>query len=421
MSMLLIKCLAIASCALPCLSYNASAQDSFPEISFEGLVDVRAVQGSGQSNWLDRGLGKTRYGTASDGSRSSIQFSEASLIANVRFSWDLTAMAHIKFDPEQKNAVDLVEAYIKYDPVSTSPWRIHAKAGMFFPPISLEHSDVAWTSPYSLTPSAINTWVGEEIKATGLEVTFERRMEDLTLSLTGAAFMLNDPTGTLLAWRGWALHDIKATALGRFALPDINSIKSTGIFNKQAPWIEPHHEIDNRVGYYVAGNWEMKEAFTLSALYYNNRGNPIGFDGNQYSWGTNFFNLGLITLLPGDVELLAQYMKGNTIMGPRINEVYVLDMDFSSYYILLSKMIGEQRLSLRYDNFKTDDLSLIVEDNNNEAGHAWMASLSRSFDGGFRLMMEMQYVDSDRASRLDFNIPTHAKETQLQFSFRYSF
>ena len=146
------------------LNAPVNAQDSFPEITFEGLVDVRAVRSSDQRGWIDRGLGKTRYGADADGGRSSLRFSEASLVANMRFSWDLTAMAHFKFDPEQKNTIDMVEAFINYDPVSTSRWRFHAKAGMFFPPISLEHGDIAWTSPYSLTPSAINTWVGEEVK-----------------------------------------------------------------------------------------------------------------------------------------------------------------------------------------------------------------------------------------------------------------
>lgn len=421
MSKPLIKFLTLTLSATVLLSLSVKAQDSFPEFSFEALVDVRAVRGSGQSTWLDRGLGKTRYGTSQSGDRSSFQFSEASLVAHAQLNWELAAMAHIKFDPEQKNKIDLVEAFLTYTPSSTSAWRWRGKMGMFFPPISLEHSDVAWTSPYSLTPSAINTWVGEEIKTTGLELTLERRMEGHTLSLTGAAFMLNDPTGTLLAWRGWALHDIKATALGRFALPDIHSISSTGAFDKQKPWIEPHHEIDNRVGYYISGNWDMEDSFTLSALYYDNRGNPLGFDGDQYSWGTTFLNVGLTSVLPGDIEFLAQYMKGNTIMGPKVGAHYVADVNFSSYYILLSKMVGEQRLSLRYDSFKTDDLSFIIEDNNNETGHAWMASMGREFDGGHRVMLEVQYVDSNRASRADLAIPLRAKESQLQLSYRLSF
>ena len=246
-------------------------------------------------------------------------------------------------------------------------------------------------------------------------------MEGHTVSLGGSAFMLNDPTGTLLAWRGWALHDIKATAYGRFALPPIDSIAPDGIFWRQAPWVEPHHEIDDRVGYYAFADWEMEDTFTLSALYYNNRGNPVGFDGDQYSWHTDFYNIGLTTYLPGDIELLAQYMSGTTRMGPEIRDYYVLDAPFTSYYVLLSKMFDRHRLSLRYDNFKVEDLSFVDRDNNNENGHAIMAAVSRDYDDGDRLMLELQYVNSDRANRADLNLPTRTKETQLQLSYRFAF
>lgn len=414
-----MKMFLLASASVALISTNIGAQDSFPEIKFHGLVDVRAVRGSDQLSWFDNGLSKVRYGANSDGARSFLDFAEASLIAEAQFSWSLSAMAHIKFDPEQRNAVDIVEAFLRYEPVSTSAWRIKAKAGMFFPPISLEHRDIAWTSPYSLTPSAINSWVGEELKATGLELTLEHRSADHTLSLTGSAFMLNDPAGTILAWRGWALHDVKSTVFGRFALPDINSLSS--VFRKQSPWIEPHLELDDRVSYYVKGKWDMHDIGSLSVFYYDNRADPLAFDNGQYGWETDFINVGTTLFLPADIELLAQYMYGNTKMGPKFSDYHVVDVNFSSYYILLSKMIGEQRLSMRYDNFKTDDLFWIDLDNNNENGHAWMASLSRIFDNGHRLMLEAQIVDSDRANRADLAIPTRAKENQLQLSFRFAF
>ena len=43
------------------------------------------------------------------------------------------------------------------------------KAGAFFPTISLENDDLGWTSPYTLTPSAINSWIGEELRTIGSE------------------------------------------------------------------------------------------------------------------------------------------------------------------------------------------------------------------------------------------------------------
>jgi hypothetical protein len=408
---------------LSCFGFASSsvlAQDSFPEFKVHGLIDVRAFEASDELSWFDRGLSKVRYGRNGDGKKPHFDLAEASLVGEASFSWSLSAMAHVKFDSEQKNAVDLVEAFIRYNPVSTSPWRVRAKAGMFFPPISLEHSDIAWTSPYSLTPSAINSWVGEEVKSTGVEVTLEHKGEDNIFSLTGSAFMLNDPTGTLLAWRGWALHDVKTTAFGRFSLPTITSLDT--IFpDRQAPWVEPHHEIDDRIGYYVSAKWEMLDVITLTALYYDNRGDPRGQNEHQYSWGTDFYNIGATGYLPGDIEFLAQYMGGQTLMGPVIGDYNVVTVNFNSHYIMLSKQFGEQQISVRYDHFETEDLSFITEDNNNEKGHAWMASVSRTFMDKHRVMFEVQLVDSDRANRADLGIPTRAKEKLFQLSYRFAF
>jgi len=408
---------------LSCLGFSSSiavAQDNFPEFKLHGLVDVRAIHASDELSWFDRGLSKVRYARDENGKRPNFDLAEVSVVGEASFSWALSAMAHVKFDREQKNVADLVEAFVRYNPVPTSPWRVRAKAGMFFPPISLEHGDIAWTSPYSLTPSAINSWVGEEVKSTGLEVTVEHKGEDNIFSLSGSAFMLNDPTGTLLAWRGWALHDVKATALGRFSLPNIQSL-DTLFDGRQSPWVEPHHEIDNRVGYYVSGKWEMRDVATLSALYYDNRGDPVKLKGGQYSWGTDFYNISLFSYLPGDVELLAQYMAGTTLMGPVVNDYNVVTVSFYSHYAMLSRMFGEQRVSLRYDSFKTEDMSFVAQDNNNENGHAWMASISRTFKDKQRIMFEVQFVDSDRANRADLGIPTRAKETLLQLSYRFAF
>ena len=43
------------------------------------------------------------------------------------------------------------------------------KTGAFFPTISLENDDLGWTSPYTLTPSAINSWIGDELRTIGSE------------------------------------------------------------------------------------------------------------------------------------------------------------------------------------------------------------------------------------------------------------
>ena len=71
----------------------------------------------------------------------------------------------------QRSGVDALEAYARYSPQTSGDWQWSVKAGAFFPPISLENTEVGWTSPWTLTPSAINSWVGEEVKVVGGEAT----------------------------------------------------------------------------------------------------------------------------------------------------------------------------------------------------------------------------------------------------------
>ena len=60
------------------------------------------------------------------------------------------------------------------------------------------------------------------------------------LAATGGAFGYNDTSGTLLSFRGWALHDLKATAFGHIPLPTL-SFFMTG---PQAPKTRSLLEID---------------------------------------------------------------------------------------------------------------------------------------------------------------------------------
>jgi hypothetical protein len=93
---------------------------------------------------------------------------------------------------------------------------------VFYPPISLEHDGLDWSVPDTITPSAINTWVAEETKVAGVEATRRRRVAGQTFSLTVGGFTHGDTSGTLLTFRGWALHDLKSPVFGRFPLPPLS-------------------------------------------------------------------------------------------------------------------------------------------------------------------------------------------------------
>jgi hypothetical protein len=46
---------------------------------------------------------------------------------------------------------------------------------MYFPQPSRENVDPLWSSPYTITLSALNTWIGEEVRLTGLEAALVHR------------------------------------------------------------------------------------------------------------------------------------------------------------------------------------------------------------------------------------------------------
>ena len=86
---------------------------------------------------------------------------------------------------------------------------IGLKLGQFFLPASRENVEELWTSPYTLTLSALNSWIAEEIRPIGLDLAWSRTDCERSALDVGRQplFGGNDTAGALLAWRGFALHD----------------------------------------------------------------------------------------------------------------------------------------------------------------------------------------------------------------------
>ncbi len=405
----------LASTASPVLAQGPAAT-----FDILGVVDARLILSDDTKSWEEEGLGKTRWGGDANGdSRVIGRIAEASLIAVSRLTWDWTGVVHVKVDSQQEHPIDVVEAFLRYKPVPTSEYKWEAKFGAFFPPISLENKAIAWTSPYTISSSAINSWVGEELKTIGGEVKVSREFEDFELSLTGSAFLANDPAGTLLAWRGWAIHDREAGLFDRLPLAPIRAIEPGGSVERQARWVEPFHQIDNRIGAYAGLNIDHHALGSFSVLYYDNQSFDRAFDGFQYAWDTYFASAGYENTLPGGVKLISQVMAGNTSMGTRPLLGSKVDNDFWSAFVLLSKNFSGHRFSLRYDHFEVADDDFTPDDLNQENGNAITAAyVVRPFDKQ-RLTLEVLHINSKRAERQFLNWPVTAKETILQASYRF--
>lgn len=390
----------------------AQAGDGYPDITLGGLLDLRAARTDNTTSWLDRGLGKTRYGGTDGNSRVLGRVAEAALLVTSHLNWSTSGHLYIKYDADQHQPLDIVEGFVDFHPVSTTAYRFSGRVGAFFPPISLENTGPAWTSPYSITPSAINTWIGEEVRTLGGEGTLHWLGEAQRISASLAVYRANDPAGSLLAWRGWSLHDFKP------GLHDRMPLAQTEVFNdfpKQAPWVEPFREIDGRWGYYGTLAYERPGEYTLRALHYDNRADPDAINGTQWAWHTRFSSVGMKFQLPHDVDLMAQYLFGSSFMRGRLS---VVNTDFSSWYVLLSKRVDRHHFTLRYDLFGVQDK---VAGEYDDHGHAWTLAYALDVSDRQRLMLELLDVNSNRPQRSDLGLPTAAHEQLLQASYRFFF
>ncbi|HEX4096772.1 MAG TPA: hypothetical protein VHX64_08585, partial [Caulobacteraceae bacterium] len=186
--------------------------DLFSRDAFEGLIDIRAIGVDGQPSYLDGGFGRLRYGgTSAGGFAGELSLADMALVWKPQFTWALGAIVDVEHQDGQQHGIDLVQAYLTYRPTPGADTRFTARAGLYYPPISEEHEGPSWSVADTITPSAINSWVGEEVKVVGGEAKVTHRFGDQELSATFGLFGYDDTAGTLLAFRGWGLTDMKGT------------------------------------------------------------------------------------------------------------------------------------------------------------------------------------------------------------------
>ncbi|MBI5462697.1 MAG: hypothetical protein HY941_10990 [Gammaproteobacteria bacterium] len=389
----------------------AQTDDDFPSVDLHGLLDARLVYSDTEQTWLDGDFGKTRYG---DGDTATqLRLAEASLIVLPRFNWSTSGYLHLKADPEQVHAVDVVEGYLAYQPVSTQSYHFRAKLGAFYPPISLENTGIGWTSPYTLSYSAINTWVGEELRGLGAEAAVVHNGELNDVSLVAALTAANDRAGTLLYRRGWALHDFKPGINDTYPLPP-------------KPWSPnapqeletPFLEIDERAGYYAGANWRYDKRYSVHVLHFDNRADPASRESDEASWLTQFTSIGTQLELDDGVTLLAQYMTGDTLIDVGTRDIV---LDYRAAYVLASKALGKHRVTLRGDWFETTHLDASYGSDLSEDGWAATAAYSYAVTPQQRVFLELLDVDSYRDSREALGHDEDATDIQFQIGYRLFF
>jgi hypothetical protein len=394
-----------AACLMACLwSGLACAED---QLNVVGALDVRWIHSTGVASYLNGGFGTLRF----DPEHEDLRLGRAFLAPRLRLTDIVTLHAVIDaYGDHDRNPVDLSEFWVDVRPYPTNAIRWHARVGAFHMPVSLENRGVGWSDVYSITPSALNTWMGEEFRTIGAEI--EARWLGSSrgylgdVALVAAAYAWNDPAGVLLAERGFALTDRPSTLFGGLGRPPTTF----------------YHEIDRRPGVYAGLAWRHHDRLEIRALRYDNRADPgASTIAGGGAWRTRFSSLGARLEPTAHWTFIAQYLDGDTVVGADSAEYGQFRMTYHAAFGLASYEWGAERVTVRFDDFGTHQVSGIDGPSSNEAGHAWTAAWSRDLGEHWQLAAEWIRVWSRLPSRTSYGVPPALLETQAQIAVRYRF
>ena len=401
---LLMRRMLVASLTLLCPGGRA--------LDWQFSVDARFVLADATRSYLDGGLGKFRY---NDGATAQVGRARLALNQHLGDSLRLHIDASTWGDKD-KHPFDLTEAFIEYRSYPHNAWRTRLRLGAFYPAASLENRASGWETPYSINPSALTSWLGEEIRSIGVEASIDhlgtKRGNALDWGLFSGLFCCNDPAGTLIATHGFALSDRQTTLNGRVG-PDANvPVNGRQLF----------YEIDRRAGYYAGANLKYLDRLEVRAMHYDNRADPTQPKPSirDYAWLTKFNTVGIRYETSRELTMLAQWLKGDTTVAPY---GLALVWNFDSWNILASERWGAHGLTLRYDRFTVSQtINAFGPAAQRDHGNAWtLAYIYDPDESHWRFVAEATRADSlstDREALL--GAAPQAIESKLELSARYA-
>ena len=412
-SAILLGCALAALLARPA---NAEIRLFTPD-AFEVSGDLRLVAVDGEKSWVDGGFGRLRSGSDGD-LRVQPQLGNVNLVWKPQFSWSLGATIVGSLQGGQRTDAGLSQAYLTFRPMRGGKLALSARAGLMWPPVSLEHEGADWHVKDSITPSAINSWIGEEVRPVAAEGTLATSLGEHKLRVTAALMAANDTSGTLLTFRGWALHDRTTLAFRRQPLPPLDD----EVAGYQAPFTHPlldlHPGFAHRPGYYAKLSWQLPVPVRIELFRYDNRANPEDVNADlEWGWRTRFNHVGLVAELGRGAELKAQALQGRTRMGFVDEGRRWVDNRFRSAFVLLTRPFGTIGLTARVDAFDTRNRGSDVGDEYDDKGWSSMLAAKREW-AHFTGLVELLHVSSKRKDREEVGLEPRQHQTQLQAEVR---
>lgn len=355
----------------------ASAFAQSTDFQFHGYVSGRAIRVSSVPSWLQEGVGKFDVGSDARDDAKTRETAEAQL----GFDWTPTRWLLLHADGVARHepsgsfgrSAGLVQGYVD---VFNDHWRL--RAGSFWLPTSRENIDPLWTSPYSITYSALNTWIGQEVRPVGVDLQWS---PNFYVVAGATAFRGDDTMGTLLAARSWTLGN-------RLTVYD-ESLPQPFTDERTKP-IEG--DLDHRNGYAERLRLQLPERAMIQFTHIDNRAElkPTIYD--QTPWLTRFDVVSASAGANTPWTVAAEYAWGNTTVSFPTTPLTIgtFTMDFATTYVLVSHKFGNERLTARVERFATNGHVFDPADMTRERGHAVTAAWLH--DSGPHIRYGIEYV-----------------------------
>jgi hypothetical protein len=255
--------------------------------------------------------------------------------------------------------------------------RLRIRGGAFFLPTSRENVDALWENPYAITSSALNSWLGEELRPTGVDLSYFRKR-----AFAGATlFRGNDTLGGLPAERGWTLDD-HWTLLGEWVPVHEDEFTSVSA------------ETDGRLGWSARAGWNGDPLF-VQLTHLDNRSDGRTYGGLE-NWGTRF-TIASAEYTRGDWTVAAEHGWGPTFVV--VEDVGTFTNDIAASYALASRRWPRARATLRVDSFRVDG----QRENAVTVAYFWtgiprlrLGGEVSAGDGEQRVLLEVRYLFSGR-------------------------
>jgi hypothetical protein len=326
-----------------------------------------------------------------------LSFAQLALEAEAALPWETRAHAQMNWEPDSYNDDRplLIEAFLRKEWGQWEKgWGL--QVGVVNPPLSLEHTGPAVTPLYTLTPSALSTWVWEEGRVVGAALDWWRVLSNgMRFSLLFGSGFGPDQMGRLLALRGWVLSDALAGINGEAPLP------------VQGETLSVFDERDHRPSLYsLVTLTNERETAALRLGYFD----TLGDQGIQGVWETRFGTAGVMLRPLGRLELLAQYLEGVTMVRGAAR-----DVGFNGFYILASLGYRNHRASVRYDAFRTTDDDGSPFDREHGDG----VTLAYFFEFGLHHRVGCEYLFLHSRRPRAFSGDPSDGGWQLSYRFRY--